>query len=135
LALGTVYLLNLLLQLVVGPYLASVLPAGLGVRTETLIVDALLLVVVAPVLEEVVFRGYIYQALLQRLHPFLAALLCGVLFAGAHLSLSMPHLVGLFAMGVVAAYTFRQSGSLLAPIVLHAGFNVFLLAESIVLRM
>jgi membrane protease YdiL (CAAX protease family) len=86
----------------------------------------LLVCVVVPVLEETLFRGVLYRAL-RRQWPFLpAAMGSGLVFAAGHLSAGAfpPMLI----LGILLAYLYERSGSLLAPAVAHGAFNAFNLA-------
>lgn len=78
-------------------------------------------VVLAPPVEELLFRGILYPALKQHGHPRLAlwgtALLFGALHANAMAFLPMVFL------GVVLARMYESTGNLLAPMVTHFLFN------------
>lgn len=79
-------------------------------------------VVGAPVGEELFFRGLLFGALRRR-HSFRAAAgMSAAVFAVFHvLPLLMPLL---FAVGVGLAYVYERRGSLLAVMAAHAGFNL-----------
>jgi uncharacterized protein len=86
----------------------------------------LVAVVMAPLVEEVLFRGLLFQAIRRRLGLWPAALLSSAVFTAIHVEIvfSQPlALVGLFALGVLLAWSFHRSGSLLVPILAHAVFN------------
>ncbi len=82
---------------------------------------------VAPLVEEVFFRGYLYAALENALGRWLAVLLVGLLFglfhgvqyAGVPLALAAVTLMGLGTTWVRA-----YSGSVLPCVVLHVVYNV-----------
>jgi membrane protease YdiL (CAAX protease family) len=79
-----------------------------------------------PVVEETLFRGVLYGAL-RRHWPFApAALASGAVFAVGHLSLAgaIPYLL----LGLLFAYLYERSGSLVAPWAAHGAFNAFNLA-------
>lgn len=88
--------------------------------------QVLLLFVIAvttPIVEEVIFRGYLFAALTRRRGPVLAAVLTGVLFGAAHLAVYPPELIPpLMAMGAALCVVFWFTGSLLPCIGVHA-FN------------
>lgn len=75
------------------------------------------LVIVAPVAEEVIFRGYMYGKLRKYAPVWLTVLLTSLLFAIAHFQWN----VGLdtFALGVVLALLRFATGSIWASILLH----------------
>lgn len=83
-------------------------------------------VVIAPFVEEVLFRGLLLGAL-RRHWPFpLAALAVTVVFTALHASQTRtywPALAGIFLCGWVLAGLRERSGSLWPPVALHMGFN------------
>lgn len=96
------------------------LTAG-GVSTLLAIVAA---VVMAPVLEEVVFRGILFQGLKRRIGMWPAALVSGLVFASVHVEVTQPlYSAGLLALGILLAWSLHRFGNVLVPIVGHAVFN------------
>jgi membrane protease YdiL (CAAX protease family) len=85
------------------------------------VVLILIVVVGAPIVEEIVYRGAV-QSHLQRTAGTTAALLgTAVLFAAIHMSfIEFP---GLFAFALVLGYTRLRSDTLGLPIVTHMAFN------------
>jgi membrane protease YdiL (CAAX protease family) len=79
-----------------------------------------LAVVAAPIFEEFIFRGLIFGGLRRTFGGWSSALACAGIFAIVH-----PHLsvVPVFVMGVVAARVYDRAGMLLAPMLVHAGYN------------
>ena len=74
--------------------------------------------VLAPVVEEIVFRGLLYPLVRQRRGRVVAVVVSALVFAVIHgFVLLWP---GLFLFGVVLAVVFETSGSLYPAIVLHA---------------
>lgn len=81
----------------------------------------------APCFEELMFRGTLLPWLQTRLGPSWAIPLSALAFAAIHLQpLALPTL---FTLGAVLGLAARRTGSLLAPIAVHAAWNgsVFLL--------
>jgi uncharacterized protein len=74
-------------------------------------------VIIAPIAEEVVFRGYLYKAFRDRFKPSYAIVLSAALFSVIHLELLAA--APLFIIGVVLAYVYEKTGNLMAPITLH----------------
>jgi membrane protease YdiL (CAAX protease family) len=94
-----------------------------GVRTAVALVAAVLL---APVAEELLFRGLLYRALRRRRSVAVAATVSSVLFAAIHLDVAVTQplaLVGLALVGVVLALAYERTGSLVVPVAAHAGYN------------
>jgi membrane protease YdiL (CAAX protease family) len=76
------------------------------------------LVVIAPIVEELVFRGLLFGALAGRLGILASAVVTALLFGAAHGDLVLfPTLV---AMGVVTALAYAGTGNLWVAVVLHA---------------
>ncbi len=81
----------------------------------------LLIGLLAPVAEEVFFRGFAYRALRERFGVTAGILLSGLLFAAIH---GNPlALLPLWAIGALLAVLRERTGSLLAPIALHCANN------------
>jgi hypothetical protein len=79
-------------------------------------------VVMAPVLEEIVFRGLLFGALRMRLALPGAALASAVVFAGAH-GYGMVGFASVLVSGVVWAYAYERTGSLVPAMAAHAVNN------------
>jgi membrane protease YdiL (CAAX protease family) len=93
---------------------------------DTALAKAFLLVGVglaAPALEETLFRGVLFGGLRRRWSFWPAALVSGAIFAVVHLDLA--GFVAYALLGLVFAYLFERSRSLVAPWAAHAAFNVF----------
>ena len=75
--------------------------------------------VLAPLMEEIIFRGVFYQYLRAHLNPFLAATLCGLVFAAIHPQgwVAIPVLA---SIGAVFALLREWRGSLIANMMLWA---------------
>ncbi len=81
----------------------------------------LLAVAIAPVAEELAFRGYLYGVIKRFFGAVPALLLSGILFALIHLNL--PSFFPLLVLASVFALAYELSGSLLVPMTMHALFN------------
>jgi len=79
-------------------------------------------IVVAPVTEELLFRGILLPALMKGRDFAFAALLCSFYFALIHLH--GPSLLSLMALGITFSVGYAATGSILTPIVMHAVFNL-----------
>ena len=79
-------------------------------------------VVVAPVAEETIFRGFIYGVLKRYMGTSAAALINAGLFAAVHLNASS--LVGLFVLALAFTLAYEATGCLLVNICMHATFNL-----------
>ena len=86
----------------------------------------LLAIVVAPIVEEVAFRGILYPALRQRWGRRTAVIASSLLFAVVHWPPTVYVPLGLLA--VVLAWLVETTGSILAPIAAHMAFNALTIA-------
>lgn len=78
-------------------------------------------VLVAPICEEIVFRGYLFPFAKKYTGTWIAAICSGLIFAAAHGSLAA--LLPLFIFGVVLAMLYEKTGSIWAPMAVHFCFN------------
>ncbi|WP_308367588.1 MULTISPECIES: CPBP family intramembrane glutamic endopeptidase [unclassified Microbulbifer] len=87
---------------------------------------ALMMVVAAPLLEELVFRGYLFRAWRHtRLGLSGTLLLTSVLFTALHFGqYHWVQLSFIFALSLLLGLAREKSGSVLLPILLHAGNNL-----------
>jgi membrane protease YdiL (CAAX protease family) len=94
----------------------------LGFDQSTLgaISAGILIVIVAPLAEEVFFRGFFFGGLRARMPFVWAALISGAFFGSIHLTTgNLAVGVQLSVLGIVLAYLYERSGSLWSPIALH----------------
>lgn len=89
-----------------------------------------LIVVAAPISEEVFFRGFMYGGLRRRMPMWAAAILSGLVFGLLHYT--GPDSIGvvpqLAVLGVLLAWLYERTGSLWPPVLLHALNNGIALA-------
>ncbi len=78
-------------------------------------------VIVAPLCEEIVFRGYFYAVAKRFGGRWAAAVASALVFSAAHGSL--PALLPLFLFGLVLSESYERTGSLWTPIAGHFFFN------------
>jgi uncharacterized protein len=82
-------------------------------------VQILLIVIAAPISEEVCFRGMLFGGLRERLPRFAAALLSGVIFGALHALTGLSAVPPLIAFGFVMALLYEKTGSIVPGIILH----------------
>ncbi len=90
---------------------------------QELLPHIVLACVVAPIVEECLFRGMLYPCLKKFVKPAMAAVLCGLLFGAIHMAL--PQLVALMVLGTFLCVVYERVKSLWLPILIHACFNSF----------
>jgi membrane protease YdiL (CAAX protease family) len=94
---------------------------GANESTLLLLASAALTCIVAPICEEVLFRGYLFSALSNWHGWFLAAVLTGLVFGGVHAgSAPVVDLVPLAFLGFALCVLYRWTGSLYPCIATHA---------------
>jgi CAAX protease family protein len=82
---------------------------------------AVLLVVGAPLVEEIFYRGMLLRSLKRSMPVPLSIVTCGVIFGAAHFDLlTLP---GLALFGVLLAWLSHRSGRLGPNVIAHAAFN------------
>jgi len=79
--------------------------------------------IIAPILEEIIFRKIVFGSFYKRMNFFLAALLSALVFAVVHWD--FEHLLIYTAMGFVFAFLYVRTKRILVPILVHAGMNTF----------
>jgi membrane protease YdiL (CAAX protease family) len=82
---------------------------------------ALLAIILAPVNEELFFRGGLYRFAKSRAHPTIALAASSLLFGLAHFN--VRQFLPLVLIGALLVRTYERTGRILAPIVFHASFN------------
>jgi uncharacterized protein len=120
-----------------GLFFVFALVYGLVVRTDTeqqvlqdiaaekdtaiLVAQGILVIVFAPISEELFFRGFLFGGLRGRMTFWPAALVSGVFFGLIHLlGGSWEVIAPLAAFGVLLAWLYERTGSLGPPILMHA---------------
>ncbi len=85
--------------------------------------------VAAPVVEEIIYRGFLLRGLERRFGFNMAALASTVIFALGH-DYDLYGLASVAVFGFAAAWVYRITGSLMAAILLHALFNLSIVLSS-----
>ncbi len=94
-----------------------------------LAVFAVVAAIVAPICEELLFRGLLLRALRRRMSPVMAVIVQALAFALAHPMLSptlgdFAVVPALFLLGVVSGVVAVRRGDISASILMHIGFNL-----------
>jgi membrane protease YdiL (CAAX protease family) len=88
----------------------------------------LLIVFLAPLSEEICFRGMLFGGLRTRLPLWAAALGTGAVFGLLHYSTGLSAVPALVVLGAIFAVVYEKTGSIWPPIIMHVGNNAFALA-------
>jgi CAAX protease family protein len=124
----------------VGAYLlfAAVYVALVGAPEQEDIAEALgpvpaqvlLIVIAAPISEEICFRGMLFGGLRERLPRIAAALISGAVFGILHAATGLSAVPPLIAFGTILSLLYEKTGSIVPGILLHMLNNsVALLAQ------
>jgi membrane protease YdiL (CAAX protease family) len=82
-------------------------------------VQVLLIVLAAPISEEVCFRGMLFGGLRERMPRLLAALISALVFGGLHATTGISAVPPLIAFGFILALLYEKTGSIVPGILLH----------------
>jgi membrane protease YdiL (CAAX protease family) len=90
-------------------------------RSDVLLFLTIFVAVFGPIAEEMFFRGFMYSAIKKRLGVLTAALLSAAIFSSLH-----TNIVGflpIMTLGVLLAYLYETTGSLVASMTVHIVHN------------
>lgn len=87
--------------------------------------------VIGPILEEIVFRLVIFGALYKRFGFWIAGIGSSLIFAAIHMDFT--HLLVYTAMGLVFAFLYVKTGRILVPIIAHVAINLFVAIVNVLL--
>jgi membrane protease YdiL (CAAX protease family) len=88
---------------------------------STVVVAFVMVGALAPIAEEIFFRGFIFAGLARSWGIIPAMLVSGALFGSAHFQWSL--LIPFTAVGMVFALLYLKTRSIWAPVAVHAAFN------------
>lgn len=86
-----------------------------------IVLSVILACVAAPLVEELLFRGYFYGVIKRFTSPLFAATVTGALFAVVHVNL--PALVPLWLFAMILTLSYEATRCLWVPICIHSMFN------------
>ncbi|WP_138420874.1 CPBP family intramembrane glutamic endopeptidase [Aquibacillus sediminis] len=83
----------------------------------------LIISIIAPVLEEVIFRKIIFGSIYKRSNFIIAGLASALIFGLVHND--NPHILTYTAMGLVFAFLYVHTKRIIVPIIAHAAINTY----------
>ncbi len=105
---------------------------GASGGTGKMLAFGLLVAVLAPIAEEIFFRGMIYRSLKNSAGIWPAAIISGLLFGALHIdsttSARLLQVIPLAVLGIAFALLYQWSGTLYSTIALHATNNAIAVA-------
>ena len=78
--------------------------------------------IIAPLVEEIVFRGFFFRVISYKIGLIAAAILSSILFSSIHLSLAQTPALTIFAL--FQCYLYNKTQSIIYPMMLHMAFNL-----------
>lgn len=89
-----------------------------------------LVIIGAPILEEVLYRGLLQRTIMATgIRAWPAIIITSAMFAAMHINAAQPHaMASLFALSVAFGWAYERTGRLIAPIAMHMAFNAANLA-------
>ena len=79
---------------------------------------------IAPIVEEVIFRGYMYRILKSRIPIIFAMIISSTLFSLIHYNV-LSYIL-LFVLSIFLTYIYERNGSIICPIIIHSLFNLMM---------
>jgi membrane protease YdiL (CAAX protease family) len=92
-------------------------------------IQIILIVVAAPVSEEICFRGMLFGGLREKLPRIGAALICGLIFGALHALTGVTAVPPLIVFGFLLALLYEKTGSIIPGMLLHMLNNIVALAS------
>ncbi|MFC3701770.1 CPBP family intramembrane glutamic endopeptidase [Reinekea marina] len=83
--------------------------------------DVFLFIIIAPIVEEIFFRQWLYEKLKNRMKPLFSIIVVALIFGIVHIDL-----IGSFVFSMVLSFYYISSISIANNIFIHATFNGFL---------
>ncbi|HHY20636.1 MAG TPA: CPBP family intramembrane metalloprotease [Bacilli bacterium] len=86
--------------------------------------------IIAPILEEIIFRKIIFGSLYRRFNFIIAVLISSLIFAALHWD--FEHLLVYTLVGGVFAFLYAKTKRIIVPIIAHAAVNSFVVLTQVV---
>ncbi|OIJ16216.1 CAAX protease family protein [Anaerobacillus arseniciselenatis] len=90
----------------------------------------LVVAVIGPILEEIIFRMIIFGSLYKRFNFWIAAIFSSVIFAAVHMD--FEHLLVYTFMGIVFAFLYVKTKRIIVPIIAHVALNSFVMIVQVI---
>lgn len=87
------------------------------------------IILLAPIAEEIYFRGYIFNTLLKNNGIIFSIIYTSIIFALLHLNVSL--FLYYFIIGCFLAYAYKISETIILPILMHSVYNFFVIINGI----
>lgn len=84
------------------------------------------LVIIAPIVEEVIFRGILLKSFMSRYGVKTSIGASGIVFAILHLD--PIHAISIAPLGIYLGYVYHKTGSIIPGIIIHASWNMLVIS-------
>ena len=101
-------------------------------ETSVLWISTIFAAIFGPIAEEVFFRGFVYNAVKKKFGIMVSVFSTAIIFSLLH-----AHIVGflpIMVLGVLLAYLYEKTGSLVAPITVHIIHNMGMVVLVFIIR-
>ena len=101
--------------------------------TPSLVMFVVFGIAAAPILEEIIFRGFLFTVLMDLFGWRVAVVITSVLFAGLHLSQlrgNWPAVIVIFLVGFVLTLVRYRTDSLIPSVIMHTAYNAMIFGIS-----
>lgn len=121
-----IWIVGITISLLLGPPPPQEIEVLLtGLKGKHLLLPFLTVSVLAPLSEELYFRGMVYPVIKARFGAMTGMVLSGLFFGALHLDLY--RIIPIGVGGMVLAYFYEKTGSLVTPIIAHSVWNTIML--------
>ncbi len=90
------------------------------------IISIFSVIIVAPIYEEIIFRGVLLRGMAKKINPNIAIVVSALLFAIVHMNI--PQGINAFFLGLVVGFIYLRSGSIYLSIFAHLVNNLLALS-------
>jgi len=90
------------------------------------IISIFSVIIVAPIYEEIIFRGILLRGMAKKINPNIALVVSALLFAIVHMNI--PQGINAFFLGLVVGFIYLRSGSIYLSIIAHLVNNLLALS-------
>ena len=94
-------------------------------ENEIYMIDLINTVIIAPIVEEIVFRGMLYRLLKSYLPIAMSMVISSFIFSIVHDNVLVS--IVLFALGILLCFSYEMYKSICFPVLIHSLFNLVML--------
>jgi membrane protease YdiL (CAAX protease family) len=114
------------LNIMAGPLMGE-LELIKSMRPKTFILFGFVTIILAPIVEEIVYRGLLYVPLHRKIGRYGAIIVSAIVWSFGHHFPSLSTIGGTFIIGLILGWLYDKNGSLLPPIIFHMFKNSWIL--------